>query len=63
MYEEAESNANGFGRFAIAEAHKYMRRSRIAKKPRAMQMNLFGLHCRGAPGYAADVFALGYSPA
>ena len=25
MYEEAESNANGFGRFAIAEAHKYMR--------------------------------------
>ena len=31
---EAESNAN---LFAITEAHKYMRRSRIPQKPRAMQ--------------------------
>ena len=31
-----------------------MRRSRIAQKPRAMQMNLFILHCRGATVYAAQ---------
>ena len=37
--------------------------AKYTQKPRAMQMNLFGLHCRGAPGFAADVFALGYSPA
>ena len=30
-----------------------MRRSRIAQKPSAMQMNLFNLHCRGATVYAA----------
>ena len=29
---EAERNASGFGRFAIAEAHQYMRRSRIASE-------------------------------
>ena len=60
IYSETESNANELVRFALPGRTSTCGAAELL---RSRERCKFTCSCRGAPGFAADVFALGYSPA